>query len=155
MSAEKPEPGDVWLHEESGQAVIVRRYVPEQRYGSSGIAEAVFLVQRETEEKGVEFSVGTSALRERAQFLGFNVFDLLAGDPSAWAAALRFAPLEVVTAAFIAQCEAEGKGKELREGPRGQMWALPGHDGPQVLRWLNLSALLEPEAGSEEGKLDA
>lgn len=55
-----------------------------------------------------------------------------------------------VTAVFVAQCEAEGKGKELREGPRGQMWALPGHDGPQVLRWLNLSALLDPEAGSEE-----
>ena len=64
----------------------------------------------------------------------------------------RTATPDDVTAAFLAQCEAEGKGKELREGPRGQMWALPGHDGPQVLRWLNLSALLEPEAGSEQGK---
>ena len=91
----------------------------------------------------------TDATFESGYGIAFNVFDLLAGDPSAWAAALRFAPPEAVTAAFIAQCEAEGKGKELREGLRGEMWALPGHDGPQVLRWLNLSALLEPEAGSE------
>ena len=139
MSAEKPGPGDVWEFEGHGH-VLSHEFIIE-------VDETHALCSERT---------GVSCQRRLDHFRHgrwcTNVFDLLSGDPSAWAAALRFAPPEAVTAAFLAQAEAEGKGKELREGLRGEMWALPGHDGPQVLRWLNLSALLESEGGSEEGK---
>lgn len=80
MSDRDPRPGDVWLHEETGEVVIVYEYTPAFRYSRDIIAESVFLIQQGEVKEGVRWSVTVSDLRKKARFL-FNIFDLLSGDP--------------------------------------------------------------------------
>jgi len=86
-----------------------------------------------------------------------TLFAPAGGEPFA----MRPATAEEVTAAFVAQCKADKAGDSLRalcsqvvEGDwvsRTTVMAVAGTTR-EVLRRLNLSALLEPpEAGSEEG----
>lgn len=131
MSAEKPEPGDVWVWQ--GEAFVI---------GQGG--------HRTYRERDID----SGYLPPAIEFTGVNVFDLLSGDPAAWAAALRFAPPELVTAAFVAQCEKDGRagiarhaiaqGREaLKEPGEFATWdAGEGKGWQSCIEALGLSALL-------------
>ncbi len=97
MSAEKPEPGDVWELEGHGH-VLSHEFVIE-------VDETHALCSERT---------GVSCRRRLDHFRHgrwcTNLFGLLSGDPSAWAAALRFAP--EVFLLEVGPCERCGKPAE-------------------------------------------
>jgi len=90
----KPEPGDVWEFE-----------------GHGHVLSHEFIIEADETRVLCSERTGVSRQRRLEEFRQgrwcTNVFDLLAGDPSAWAAALRFAP-EV----FLLEV---GEGEEKRE----------------------------------------
>ena len=130
MSDEKPEAelepkaGDVWVNDDEKTPDMLVISVGNESFDAvvSLPEELVAKMVGESEDIIATAELGdcqVASLAKKGFRLSFNVFDLLSGDPTPWAAALRFAPgvflLEVGEGEGKRQVVGLPKGLELEE----------------------------------------